>query len=73
MLDVGKQTHRACALDPSGKRLLAREVETTLCEIYAAIAAVGQVLVVVDELQSIEVLPVAVMQSMDVITAYLPR
>lgn len=74
-LDVGKHAHHACALDPDGNRLLDREVEnteTTLREVYAAMAAEGQVLVVVDQLHSIGALPVAVAQSMGIDVAYLP-
>lgn len=74
-LDVGKHAHHACALDPEGRRLLDREVENneaTLREIYAAMAAEGQVLVVVDQLHSIGALPVAVAQSMGIDVAYLP-
>lgn len=74
-LDVGKHAHHACALDPAGQRLLDREVEnteTTLREVYAAMAAEGQVLVVVDQLHSIGALPVAVAQAMGIDVAYLP-
>ena len=74
-LDVGKHTHHACALDPAGRRLLDREVdntETALREVYAAMAAEGEVLVVVDQLHSIGALPVTVAQAMGIDTAYLP-
>jgi transposase len=74
-LDVGKHVHHACALDPDGRRLLDREVdntETALREVYAAMAAEGDVLVVVDQLHSIGALPVTVAQAMGIDTAYLP-
>ena len=74
-LDVGKHAHHACVLNVDGKRLLDREVENAeanLREIYAAMAAEGQVLVVVDQLHSIGALPVALAQSMGIDVAYLP-
>ena len=62
-LDVGKAAHHAVALDRGGRRLIDREVANTVEDLRAVLARAGQtgrILVVVDQLNSIGALPVAV-------------
>lgn len=74
-LDVGKQAHHACALDPDGQRLFDGELpqdETSLRHLLQRLQQHGPVLVVVDQPNTIGALPVAVARSMGVEVAYLP-
>lgn len=74
-LDVGKDQHHACALDPCGKRLHDRALpndETALVGVFTELSARGPVLVVVDQPASIGALSIAVARSLDIEVAYLP-
>ncbi|MFT3887358.1 MAG: IS110 family transposase [Arachnia sp.] len=74
-LDVGKQDHHACALDPSGKRLfdapLAQD-QKRIEDLFTKLQAHGRVLVIVDQPNTIGALPIAVARSMGIEVAYLP-
>ncbi len=74
-LDVGKQEHHACALDPGGNRLHDRPLpqdETRLRELFPQLADHGTVLVAVDQPASIGALPIAVAREVGAHVAYLP-
>lgn len=74
-LDVGKQDHHACALDPSGKRLFDAPLpqdQNRLEELFSGLQAHGRVLVIVDQPNTIGALPIAVARSMGIQVAYLP-
>ena len=74
-LDVGKAAHHAVALDREGRRLVDREVANTEEDLRAVLARAGQsgrILVVVDQLNSIGALPVAVAHATGTAVAYLP-
>jgi len=74
-LDVGKQNHHACALDPSGKRVFDAPLpqdQKRLEDLFAKLAAHGRVLVIVDQPNTIGALPIAVARSMGIEVAYLP-
>jgi len=74
-LDVGKENHHACALDPAGKRLFDAALpqdEGRLRELFAHLAERGPVLVVVDQPNTIGALPIAVARGMGLAVAYLP-
>jgi transposase len=74
-LDVGKQAHHACALDPGGRRLFDAELpqdEARLTGLLQRLQQHGPVLVVVDQPNTIGALPVAVARSMGIDVAYLP-
>jgi transposase len=74
-LDVGKEAHHACALDPDGRRLFDAELpqdETRLRELLSRLSEHGQVLVVVDQPNTIGALPIAVARAMGIDVAYLP-
>ena len=74
-LDVGKQDHHACALDPAGKRLFDAPLpqdQHRLEELFAKLQAHGRVLVIVDQPNTIGALPIAVARSMGIQVAYLP-
>jgi len=74
-LDVGKSDHHACALAPDGTRLHDKALpndETSLREVFGRLAALGPVLVVVDQPASIGALSIAVARSMGLQVAYLP-
>jgi transposase len=74
-LDVGKEEHHACALDPAGKRVHDRPLpqsETRIRDVLRALAEHGPVLVVVDQPASIGALAVAVARSLGIDVAYLP-
>ncbi len=68
-LDVGKQAHHACALDPAGKRLfdvpLPRD-QHRLEDLFVKLRAHGRVLVIVDQPNTIGALPIAVARSMGI-------
>ena len=74
-LDVGKEEHHACGLDPDGNRVHDRPLpqdEAKLRELFATLALRGPVLVVVDQPANIGALPVAVARDEGVQVAYLP-
>ncbi len=74
-LDVGKSDHHACALAPDGTRLHDKALpndETALREVFTRLAALGPVLVVVDQPASIGALAIAVARSLGIEVAYLP-
>lgn len=74
-LDVGKEEHHACGLDPAGNRVHDKSLpqsETKIREILQALAERGQMLVVVDQPASIGALAVTVARSLDIDVAYLP-
>lgn len=74
-LDVGKEAHHACGLDPAGNRVHDKPLpqdETKLRELYTKLATRGQVLVVVDQPATIGALPVALARDMGLDVAYLP-
>jgi hypothetical protein len=74
-LDVGKEAHHACALDPDGRRLFDAELpqdETRLRELLSRLSEHGQVLVVVDQPNTIGALPIAVARAIGIEVAYLP-
>ena len=74
-LDVGKAAHHAVALDREGRQLIDREVANTEEDLRAVLVRAGQsdrILVVVDQLNSIGALPVAVAHATGTAVAYLP-
>ena len=74
-LDVGKEAHHACALDPEGKRLFDAELpqdEARLRRLFTDLSGHGRVLMVVDQPNTIGALPIAVARSMGIDVAYLP-
>ena len=74
-LDVGKEEHHACALDPGGKRVHDKPLpqsEARITEILAALAERGPVLVVVDQPASIGALAVTIARALGIDVAYLP-
>ena len=74
-LDVGKETHHACGLDPDGQRVHDKPLpqdEATLRELFTRLTERGRVLVVVDQPATIGALPVAVARDLGVDVAYLP-
>ncbi len=74
-LDVGKEEHHACGLDPDGNRVHDKPLpqdETKLRALFDTLAQRGQVLVVVDQPATIGALPVTVARDVGVDVAYLP-
>ena len=74
-LDVGKQSHHACALDTAGRRVLDKPLpqdQTKLEELFTRLEGHGRVLVIVDQPNTIGALPIAVAGSMGIQVAYLP-
>jgi transposase len=74
-LDVGKEAHHACALDPDGRRLFDAPLpqdEGRLRDLFDRLAQRGPVLVVVDQPNTIGALPIAVARAMGLDVAYLP-
>lgn len=74
-LDVGKQTHHACALNVDGTRLHDKPLpqdESSLRGLLTKLGTHGRLLVVVDQPATIGALPVAVARAMGVDVAYLP-
>src|SRR5699024_1438931 len=62
-LDVGKTAHHACALDPDGNKLFDKALpqdETKLRELFTQLQNHGEVLMVVDQPNTIGALPIAV-------------
>ena len=74
-LDVGKSGHHACALDPDGKKLFDKPLpqdETKLRELFTQLQNHGEVLMVVDQPNTIGALPIAVARDVGCAVAYLP-
>ena len=74
-LDVGKEEHHACGLDPDGNRIHDKALpqdEARLRALFDTLAKRGRVLVVVDQPATIGALPVTVARDADVDIAYLP-
>lgn len=74
-LDVGKETHHACALDRDGNTLYdkpLRQDEKAIRAMLERLSGRGRVLLVVDQPNTIGSLPLAVSRSMGVTVAYLP-
>lgn len=74
-LDVGKEEHHACGLDPSGQRLHDKPLPQSEAKIRAvleSLSARGAVLVVVDQPASIGALAVTVARALGIDVAYLP-
>lgn len=74
-LDVGKQEHHACGLDPDGNRVHDHALpqdETKLRELFATLAQRGRVLVVIDQPATIGAMAVTVARATGIDVAYLP-
>lgn len=74
-LDVGKTAHHGCALTTAGERLYDRELpqdEAALRTVIEQLQSHGQVLVVVDQPNTIGTLPIAVARDCGTTVAYLP-
>jgi hypothetical protein len=74
-LDVGKESHHACALDPTGQRLFDAALpqdESQLRALFTRLMEHGPVLVVVDQPNTIGALAIAVARAMGLGVAYLP-
>jgi transposase len=74
-LDVGKQAHHVCAVDGDGQRLfdgVLSQDEALLREVFGRLSERGPVLVVVDQLNTIGALPVAVARALGLQVGYLP-
>lgn len=74
-LDVGKEVHHACGLDPAGRRVHDKPLpqsEARIRAVFEALAEHGRVLVVVDQPASIGALAVTVARDLGVDVAYLP-
>lgn len=74
-LDVSKEAHHACAVDPQGKRLFDAELpqdEVRLRRLFTELSSHGAVLMVVDQPNTIGALPIAVARAMGIDVAYLP-
>lgn len=74
-LDVGKQAHHACAVDAAGKKVFDKALpqdQAKLEELFTRLQEQGQVLVIVDQPNTIGALPIAVARSMGIQVAYLP-
>jgi hypothetical protein len=73
--DVGKGTHHAVALDPTGQRVSDRELpqdQARLRELSTGLLQHGNVLVVVDQPATIGALPIAVARAVGAEVAYPP-
>lgn len=74
-LDVGKETHHACALDAAGRKVFNKPLpqdQSKLEGVFSMLAERGRVLVIVDQPNTIGALPIAVARSMGIQVAYLP-
>lgn len=74
-LDVGKQSHHACALDRHRKRIVDKPLgqdEAQIRELLACLGGHGTVLLVVDQPNTIGSLPLAVARDMGVAVGHLP-
>lgn len=66
-LDIGKQSHHACALDRHGDRIVDKPLgqdEAQIRELLARLGEHGNVLLVVDQPNTIGSLPLAVARGM---------
>ena len=74
-LDVGKETHHACALDAAGRKVFNKPLpqdQSKLEGVFSMLAERGRVLVIVDQPNTIGALPIAVARSVGIQVAYLP-
>jgi|SRR5690625_752166 len=74
-LDVGKEEHHACALDTDGRQLFDKPLpqdEARLREVFTGLQSRGEVLVVVNQPNTIGALAVAVARDAGCEVAYLP-
>ena len=74
-LDVGKTGHHSCTLTTTGERIYDKPLpqeEAALLEIFASMQAHGSVLMVVDQPNTIGVLPIAVARDCGCTVGYLP-
>ena len=74
-LDVGKTGHHACALDPDGNRLFDKPLpqdEAQPRDLFTHLQEHGDVLMVVDQPNTIGALPIAVARDVGCAVAYLP-
>lgn len=74
-LDVGKTAHHGCALDATGHKLFDKPLpqdETQLRELFTSLQERGEVLMVVDQPNTIGALPIAVARDTGCAVAYLP-
>lgn len=74
-LDVGKEAHHACALDPGGARVhdkVLPQSEIQIRQVLTGLTERGRVLVVVDQPASIGALAVTVARDVGIDVAYLP-
>ena len=74
-LDVGKESHHACALDRNGDKVHDKPLgqdETEIRDLLSRLSERGRVLLVVDQPNTIGSLPLAVARDMGVAVAYLP-
>ncbi len=74
-IDVGKSEHHACALDANGKKVFDKALpqdEQKLRELFSQLQQHGNVLVVVDQPNTIGALPLAVAQAVGCSLSYLP-
>ena len=74
-VDVGKSEHHAVALDRSGKRLYDKALPNDEAKLRAVIQKLkrrGQVLLVVDQPETVGALPVAVAYAEGILVGYLP-
>lgn len=74
-LDVGKESHHACGLDPGGERVhdkVLPQDEAKLRSLFAKLSKRGRVLVIVDQPATIGALPVTVARAEGIDVAYLP-
>ena len=74
-VDVGKNEHRACALDPAGERLHDKQLpndESALVAVLTKLQSLGRVLVIIDQPASIGALVIAVARLLGIDVAHLP-
>ena len=74
-VDVGKSEHHAVALDRSGKRLYDKALPNDEARLRAVIEKLmrrGQVLLVVDQPETVGALPVTVAYAEGILVGYLP-
>lgn len=74
-IDVGKSNHHAVGLAPDGKRLYDKDLpndEAKLRAVFSELATHGEVLIVVDQPNTIGALPVTVARACGHQVAYLP-
>lgn len=74
-LDVGRESHHACALDRNGDKVHDKHLgqdETEIRDLLSRLSERGRVLLVVDQPNTIGSLPLAVARDMGVAVAYLP-